>query len=109
MWPTAPITAVRQMSRSRVALDSDTLPEATGTPRPAHAAAGQVSAPRVALYGDALPETTGTPSASQAAAIPAIVRSSCQAPSGRSGLPRLRQSVIALGSGAAQAAAGRGS
>src|SRR5207249_10372868 len=67
-WPTAPMTAV-----------------------------GQMSAPRVALYSETLPDTTGTPSARHAAEMPAIVRSSCHAPSGRSGLPRLRQSVIASG------------
>src|SRR5439155_19670021 len=58
---------------------------------------GQMSTPRVALYSDTLPETTGTPSASHAALMPATLRSSCHAPVGRSGLPRLRQSVIASG------------
>ena len=56
---------------------------------------GHMSAPRVALYKDTFPETTGTSRAAHAAEMPSIVRCSCQAPSGRSGLPRLRQSVIA--------------
>src|SRR4030081_3380322 len=57
-------------------------------------AVGQMSAPCVALYSDTFPETTGTPSALQAAEIPSTVRVSCHAPLGRSGLPTLRQSVI---------------
>src|SRR4029077_1903365 len=60
-------------------------------------AVGQIFAPCVALYSDTLPETTGTPSASHAAVIPSIVRVSCHAPFGRSGLPMLRQSVMASG------------
>src|SRR4029077_19647034 len=66
-----------------------------GGPTPPLTAVGQLSAPCVALYSDTLPEPTGTPSASHAAVIPSIVRVSCHAPFGRSGLPMLRQAVMA--------------
>src|SRR4029077_17147279 len=62
---------------------------------------GGIGRPPVSLYSETLPETTGMPSSFAARAMPSIACASSQPIAGRSGLPKLRQSVRASGAPAA--------
>src|SRR6185437_14317108 len=51
----------------------------------------------LSLYSDTLPPVTGVPSATHASPIPASASRNWKKMSGRVGLPKLRQFVIAIG------------
>jgi hypothetical protein len=52
----------------------------------------------VSLYRLTLPDTTGTPSARHASRMPSIASRNCAMMTGRSGLPKFKQSVRPIGS-----------
>ena len=66
---------------------------------------GSTAWPAVSLYRLTLPLTTGVRSASHAATMPSTARPSDRTTSGRSGLPKFRQSVTASGSAPTQTVA----